>query len=381
MKKKPHVLLMANYSNKTGYAWNNIYKLYNVIGRAAQAHNFGVCFSFANIDLPVSIIDDDLDVHTFCYDPYDFSFRNVIRLIANIYSHNIKYVYATDLKLVHWVYLIMRLMGVKVIVVHCRISVANPYRPESEVGFVKLVKTILTRITVINVSKIYCVSDFTKYRLIHKNCIPENKLIRILNGVDIDNYNCTCAVSNNKIVNIFIGARATKYKGIHVLFEAGFFLIQSFNTHNFKIIYAGDGPYMSTLKKLVKKYNLEKYVVFLGEVSDTKKYLCSSDVVVIPSLWGDACPSAVSEAMASGKSVITSRAGGIPEIVGDEGNAIILEPGDVKGMAEKLDLLIKNSSLRKKYGENARLRAEKALDMNKYHSVVVGQIERDFGFF
>lgn len=377
MPNIPHVLLVGNYSNRTGYAWNNIYRLYDFIARTMIQEGLGVCVSFATIEPPITIIDQSVPIQSFVYDPINVKWSDVVRLVNNIKKYNIKYVYTTDSPSYHWTYPIMRLMGVKVIINHSRISVASPYPALPEAGIKRIIKSILTRIDFINVNKIYCVSNFVKNRMAQKNCIPETKLVRILNGINIDKFTCP-PIQLNDTVRIFVGARATKHKGVHILFEAAHLLINKYRVTNFNIHYAGDGPDLDFLKSLVTKYSIEKYVYFLGELRGTQDYICTSDIIVVPSIWGDACPSSISEALAAGRPLITSRAGGIPEIVGDEANAILIEPGDAKMMAKKLDELIRNPELMKSIGIKAKLRAISALNENDYYRKVLSQIKSDF---
>lgn len=377
MQKKPHALLVGNFSNNTGYAWVNIYRLYNSIARLFHENDVGICLSFSSITPPITTIDEDVPVKPFVYDPLNVSFLGAWQLMVNIKKYNIKYVYATDLNSYHWTYPVMRLLGVKYIIIHNRVSSSNPYPAEPETGLKWMIKSFLTRVSFINTDKIYCVSDFTKHRLIYKHCIPEKKVVRILNGIDINKFKCPIR-SPKETVDIFVGARATLHKGIHVLLEAAYLLINDYKVENFRVYYAGDGPDMVFLRSLVQKYNLEGYVVFLGEVEGTQKYVCNSDIIVVPSIWGDACPSSVSEALAAGKPLVTSYAGGIPEIIGDSTNAIIVAPGDSQAMARELDRLIKSEKLRNKYGRYARLRAETALDEKNYYSTVLSQLKLDF---
>lgn len=369
---------MGNYSNRTGYAWNNIYRLYNVIAKTMHENGFGICLSFANIEPPVTFIDKEIPIKSFLYDPINFSCPDIIRLFHNIKKYNIKYVYATDLPTYHFTYPVMRMLGVKAIVIHNRISVDDPYLPKPETGIKRIIKYILTRVSYINSDKVYCVSDFVKYRLINKGCMPKKNVVRILNGININKYSCPDKHTDG-FIKIYSGARASIHKGIHILFEAAYILVNKYNITNYKIDYAGDGPEIHNLQEYVRKHNLEKYINFLGELSETHKYVCESDIIVVPSIWGDACPSAVSEALAAGKPLITTRAGGIPEIVGDETNAIIIEPGNAEIIARKIVELIKSPELRINYGRNARLRAESALDERDYYSTVISQLKHDYG--
>ncbi len=377
MAKKPHILLMSNYSNQTGYAWINIYRLYNLIAKTMHQNGLGICLSFAQINPPINITEKIIPIKSFVYNPLKVSLANIFHLASHIRKHNIRYVYTTDLSSYHWTYPIMRLLGVKAIITHNRISVADPYPAKAEIGIKRLIKYMLTRIAFINVDKIYCVSHFVRNRLIQKHCIAENKLIRILNGIDINKFTCP-SLKPEAIIKIFVGARANKHKGAHILIEAANLLIQEHNITNFVINYAGDGPDLAFLKNLASSNNLGMHVNFLGELRGTQAQICQSDIIVVPSIWGDACPSAISEALAAGKPLITSRAGGIPEIVGDNKNAIIIEPGDKHMMANKIAELIRNPNLMASYGKNARLRAESALDEKAYYETVIKQLKSDF---
>ncbi len=377
MSSKPHVLIIANFSNRTGFAWNNIYRLYDVIARTVSGAGLGVCVSFATIEGPVTTVHQDIPIESFEYDPIGVPIRDVARLISNIRKHNIQYVYTTDLPPYHWTYPLMRIMGVQVIVNHCRVSVENPYPAEPERGIRRVFKRTIARIDFLNVNRIYCVSQFVKNRLVQKNCVPESKLIRILNGISLDTFTCE-AKSLSGPVKIFIGARSVKHKGVQVLFEAANLLVTKLKTTNFCIDYAGNGPDYNFLKTLVTQYGIEQYVNFLGELKDTRDQVCNSDIIVVPSIWGDACPSTISEALAAGKPLIASRAGGIPEIVGDEGNAILIEPGDANMIAEKLYELINDPELMRSYGERARSRAISALGDERYYAEVLSEIKSDF---
>jgi glycogen(starch) synthase len=81
------------------------------------------------------------------------------------------------------------------------------------------------------------------------------------------------------------------------------------------------------------------------------------DVLVLPSKtegWG----LSLMEAMACGKPVVASNAGGIPELVRDRTDGILVRPGDVRGLADSIIELLKNPDLRVKMGKNGRKRVQ-----------------------
>ena len=378
---KSGVLLVANYSNKTGYAWNNIYRLFGEIGKALKPLGVDTYVSFANINPPVDNFDPKLGFSFYEYEPADKSLKNAIRLLKFVSKHNIKYVYFTDQGAFDMRYAILRLAKVEKIIVHCRISVSDPYPATYEGGVRGQIKSLLGKWDLICADKIYAVSDFVKNRLLLKNRLPQKRVIKILNGIDIHRFAPVLkdsTVTRPEYVRIFVGGRATRHKGIHVLIEAAATLKNDTETP-FEIRYAGDGPDINYFKQLVKENNLEKEFIFLSELSSTHDEVIHADIIVVPSIWGDACPSSVSEALASGVPLITTSVGGVPEIVGQDNNAILVPPGDPDGMRQALVRLINSFELRVEIGKNGRNRAIEALDERAYHQTVIRQLLNDFG--
>ncbi|MCY0899349.1 MAG: glycosyltransferase family 4 protein [Firmicutes bacterium] len=75
----------------------------------------------------------------------------------------------------------------------------------------------------------------------------------------------------------------------------------------------------------------------------------ASDVVVIPSLWKEALSLVALEAAASGKPVIASNIGGLPEAVTSE-NGLLVEPGDIRGLVDAMQRLVSDIELRREMG-------------------------------
>jgi glycosyltransferase involved in cell wall biosynthesis len=374
---KNSVLLMANYSNTTGYAWNNIYRLFNMMAARLDDRGIGICISFKEVDGTIDFIDKNIPFETLLFDPYSVNLRSLLGLMADVKAHNIKYVYMTDQRSFRFLYLMLRLSGVKKIIVHSRTSVPNPYPALAEKGLKKIVKTFIHCIPWISPDYIYAVSEFVRHRIIHKNCYPAGKTIKILNGINIDKFKCDDKNQPNNNITIFSCSRATKYKGIDILIKAASILRNELGIDRFRIEYAGDGPDIAEFKEMAERLNLQSNFIFLGQLRHTRDHVCKSDIVVVPSVWGDAYPSSVSEALAAGKPLITTKAGGIPEIVGEEKNAILVEPADEVALANALSELIKNSIKRAELSVNARERAEQALDENVYYETLLNRFFTD----
>lgn len=379
--KKEGILLAANYSNDTGYAWNNIYRLFGVIADSFDKLNYEVHISFASIKPPVSAIPTSAKPVFHEYDPQNQSIINTFKLIKLARKNNVRYIYLTDQHSFHYRYALIRLFGgVKKIVIHSRVSVANPHPASYEGGFKGALKATLGKWNLLCADRIYAVSDFVKDRLILKNRLPQHRVVKILNGIDIDKFSPTSESQprSSDMIRIFVGGRATRYKGIHTLILATAALKKR-TGRGFEVRYAGDGPDLIELKDMVLSLDLHDQFTFLGELTSTQNEVAEADIIVVPSIWGDACPSTVSEALASGKALIATNVGGVPEIVGTPENALLIAPGNVEELAKAMEKLLSSKDLRVKMGCGGRRRAVQALDEKVYHANVVNQLLADFG--
>jgi glycosyltransferase involved in cell wall biosynthesis len=103
---------------------------------------------------------------------------------------------------------------------------------------------------------------------------------------------------------------------------------------NFEVVFLGDGELKKELLATVKDRALERRVRFLGRQppATVSLWLTAADLVCLPSRR-EGCPNVVLEALASGRPVIASRVGGVPELV-DERNGILVAPDDSTALAE-----------------------------------------------
>ena len=126
----------------------------------------------------------------------------------------------------------------------------------------------------------------------------------------------------------------------------------------------GDGPYLPELKRLAE--NSKTPIKFWGwlDKNDPRfnELLSKSSIFVFPS-EAENFPAVLLEAMAAGMAIITSTAGGCPEVVGKTG--LLVEPRDTKGIRKMLLKLIESDDLRQQLGEQALKRVQQLFNWKK----------------
>ncbi|MBI3584546.1 MAG: glycosyltransferase family 4 protein [Nitrospinae bacterium] len=183
-----------------------------------------------------------------------------------------------------------------------------------------------------------------------------NNVFVIPGGVDTSAFSRqSSAVSlNGKIKKIFVSGRLREgRKGLDVLLKAA--AILRGKRDDFKIFATIDRPFS------------EDYIVPMGWVDHQNivGIYQDMDICVIPSLWEEPFGMVATEAMACGKPVVASRAGGLRDSVEDGVTGFHFPPGDADALSEKIDILLDDPSLREKMGMAGRERAERLFDWDR----------------
>lgn len=113
-----------------------------------------------------------------------------------------------------------------------------------------------------------------------------------------------------------------------------------------KIVLAGNGE-EALARNLAIELGIAEQTVLLGWVNGEEKHkaFCEAKALCLPS-YAEGFPMAVLDAWAYGLPVITTPVGGIPDVAFDGDNMLLFNPGDVDTLAEKLDLIMSNETLR-----------------------------------
>jgi len=155
-------------------------------------------------------------------------------------------------------------------------------------------------------------------------------------------------------------------KGHEVAIYALYAFLQQGNPAQLYI--CGDVPpgapkgYYERLQQLVRELNLEKNVHFLGWRSDILAILGECDIVLLPS-FTEGLPRSLLEAMALGKPVIATQVGGIPELIRNKIDGLLVPPGDVAALSDALHIL-SEPGLRGQMGRAAQKRVKEHFSLS-----------------
>jgi len=213
--------------------------------------------------------------------------------------------------------------------------------------------------------KIITISNNEKRRLLRFYDIPEEKIVVIPNGVNVEEFKVNVnerrkirsrlRIEDNEVVLMFAGHEFRKKglkKGLEIIIKSLPMIKEDVKL----LVIGGDNPVY--YKKLASKIGVLNKIVFLGMVRDIKEYYAASDIFVFPSLH-EGFGLVITEAMSSGLPVITTKLTGASELITEGYNGILLNEVDPEELARKINLLIEDEKLRKQIGKNARKTAEK----------------------
>lgn len=201
----------------------------------------------------------------------------------------------------------------------------------------------------------------------HKNIVVIN------NGIDTEQYEDAKSIENKN--NFLFLGRIGKRKGAYDLVSA---VEQIAKKQPSVLVYmAGDGE-INQIKEIINKKNLNNNVKVVGWIDfETKvKLLREVGTVVLPS-YNEGLPMALLEGMAAGKVVISTNVGGIPELVENETNGFIINPGDVEALVDRMIRVMTDEKFIENVSENNLRKIEDFFSRKEMHK----NINRVFNSF
>ena len=125
-----------------------------------------------------------------------------------------------------------------------------------------------------------------------------------------------------------------------------------------RLVFVGKGELEGALKKEALEMGISDRVLFLGWRDDIPEVMHLIDIFVLPSL-NEGMGRVLVEAMAVGRPVVASNVGGIPGLVSQGENGLLVPPGDIEALAKGIESLLSDAAKRKQFGEHGKKKADK----------------------
>jgi glycosyltransferase involved in cell wall biosynthesis len=147
---------------------------------------------------------------------------------------------------------------------------------------------------------------------------------------------------------VFVG-RLTEQKALPVALAA------VAEVEDARLLLIGDGPERASLERRVLELGLDQRVRFLGSLprEDALRYLAGARAAVLSSAWEN-LPHAAVEALAVGTPVVSTSVGGVPEVVHDGENGLLVPANDVSALAGALRAVLVDDDLRARLANGAQ---------------------------
>jgi L-malate glycosyltransferase len=299
---------------------------------------------------PLEVAVEELPVATFTYKKRMGMDINGARMIRNIlFKNNIDIIHLHDSHAHNLYVLAHSLFGVKIpAVLHRRVDFPPGNNPITRYKY-----------NLASIRKIICVSEKVK-EVMRTVVHGSSKFVVIHSGINIEKFSNPEVPSLNIRKQYQLPADAVIIGNVAALADhkdhatfigtASVFLKTQANAYFF---IAGTGELESEIKKKIRKEGLEGRVFLYGNCPSIPSFLKELDVFLYTSKE-EGLGTAILEAMAAGIPVVSTNAGGIPEIISDGINGLMTNVGNSIQLAENCRKLINQPELKKQLTEQAK---------------------------
>ena len=213
--------------------------------------------------------------------------------------------------------------------------------------------------------------------------IPEDRTTVVYEGIDLEHINAAPPLSAHKELWLpheapIVGnvAALVPHKGQRYLIDAAARVVRSVPDARFVIV--GGGELADALERQVKHLHLDKHVFLTGFRPDALSWHKSFDLFVMSSTT-EGLGTSVLDAMACGRPVVATRAGGLPEVVVDGETGMLVPIRDHDALAEAILRLLQDRTAREQYGRAGLARARRVFNAERMVDETLEVYERLVG--
>ena len=216
--------------------------------------------------------------------------------------------------------------------------------------------------------RVIACTEEVRQALIGRDRLPARRVTTIANGVDLQRFLSASGagvreefrVAPDKALLVVVG-RLEAPKG-HADLLSALAALRVGSCADFVCLFVGEGELRAQLESEVARRALQDAVVFTGLRRDVPRLLAACDLVLMPSRW-EGLPIALLEAMACAKAVVATAVGGVPDVIDDGNNGVLVPPGDMSRFAAHVRELLNEPGRRAALGARARVDVLRRFDI------------------
>jgi len=216
--------------------------------------------------------------------------------------------------------------------------------------------------------RVIACTEEVRQALVERDRLPAKKVTTIANGIDLQRFLSASGagvreefgVAPGKALLAIVG-RLEAPKG-HADLLGALAALRSGGCADFVCLFVGEGALRAELETEVTRRALQDAVVFAGLRRDVPRLLAACDLVLMPSRW-EGLPIALLEAMACAKTVVATAVGGVPDVIDDGKNGVLVPPQDMSQFAARMRELLNEPTRRETLGARARFDVLRRFDV------------------
>jgi glycosyltransferase involved in cell wall biosynthesis len=349
MAANNNLWLVGTWDSDAGYAWLMIDQFWIALARAYPDRKVILTFP------KVGSFNPEFTAAGIEVVEFRFDLGNPRELVRFVRKHHIGHLYLTDRPYMSWVYSLLRLVGVRSIVVHDH----GPGTHQPPRGLKRVLKSVAVRLMGAD-AHIAC-SRFVLDRLRDCGRVPAKRRFLARNGV-VPNL---LARSDQAIraelglaadtLLIVSSARADRYKRVDNIIDAASLVRAARPYVPICFIHCGGGPDFDFYADRVREKKLQGYFRLLGKRTDIARLLVGCDIAAHASQGEVGLCLSILEFMAAGlPTVVADEPSVWSECIRDGETGLLFRSGSADDLSEKLLRLVDDASLRQRIGANAR---------------------------
>jgi L-malate glycosyltransferase len=223
--------------------------------------------------------------------------------------------------------------------------------------------------------RVVAVGEAVRQALIHNEGIAAHRVGVIYNGIPLERFGSQPTPSEREAIRAAIGLRPDDLVLIQVArldylkdHATAIRTVERVSTRcsRARLVLVGDGPERETIAEMVRERGLEDHVRLLGQRDDIPRLMGASDIVFLTSI-SEGIPLTLIEGMAAGRPVVSTRVGGVVEVVVDGQTGLLAPGGEFESLAAHVLRLAELPEQRHQMGRAGRARAESLFTERRMH--------------